>query len=229
MKKISVIAILMIVVLSACGTSVPAVAPAPTTAPAVAQATMAPTAAPTITALPTEVPAATPTTAAPTEIPAATAASAPTGAVPAIVAGQQWFGYDRQAESGHSLTVQLFIKTVTDTSFTGTMWWHYYSQPSTETKIHGDIITDITSATEQSRWALNKDFNTDKSGTWLRWTETDFLVGSGYHALDGWYYTHLRSDGQLVGIYFANAKNPNPKSDYFFLTLTTSPVPTPTP
>ena len=216
MKKISVIAILMIVVLSACGTSAPAVAPAPTIAPVVAQATMAPTAAPTITALPTEVPAAT-------------AASAPTGAVPAIVAGQQWFGYDRQAESGHSLTVQLFIKTVTDTSFTGTMWWHYYSQPSTETKIHGDIITDITSATEQNRWAFNKDFNTDKSGTWLRWTETDFLVGSGYHALGGWYYAHLRSDGQLVGIYFQNDKNPNPESDYFFLTLTTSSVPTPTP
>ena len=214
MKKFFVIAILMIVVLSACGISTPAASPTP--APVVAQATMAPTAAPTITALPTEVPAAT-------------AASAPTGAVPAIVAGQQWFGYDRQAQSGHSLTVQLFIKTVTDTSFTGTMWWHYYSQPSTETKIHGDIITDITSATEQNRWAFNKDFNTDKSGTWLRWTETDFLVGSGYNALGGWYYAHLRSDGQLVGIYFQNDKNPNPESDYFFLTLTTSSVPTPTP
>ena len=226
MKRIFVIAILMMVVLSACGTSAPAAAPASTIAPVVAQATMAPTTAP---AIPTEVPAATPTTAPPTQIPAATAASAPTGAVPAIIAGQQWFGYDRQAESGHSLTVQLFIKTVTDTSFTGTMWWHYYSQPSTETKIHGDIITDITSATEQNRWAFIKDFNTDKSGTWLRWTETDFLVGSGYQALGGWYYVHLRSDGHLVGIYFENAKNPNPEADTYDLTLTTSSVPSPTP
>jgi hypothetical protein len=230
MKKFFVIAILMIVVLSACGISAPAATP--TTAPVVAQATMAPTSAPAMAASPTEVPAPTsaPTMAAsPTEVPA-TPASAPTGSVSAITAPQQWFGYYRQAKSGHSLTIQLFIKKLTGTSFTGTMWWHFYAQSSTETKVNGDIITDIASATEQNRWALNPDFNNDKSGTWLRWTETDFLVGTGFHAIDGWYYAHLRSDGQLVGIYFENAKNPNPESDYYFLTLLTSSVPSsPTP
>ncbi len=224
MKKIFVIAILMIVVLSACGISAPA--------PVVALATTAPTTVPAVPASPTAVPA-TPTTAptvaaSPTEVPA-TPTSAPAGSVPAITAAQQWFGYDRQAQSGRSLTVQLFIKTVTDTSFTGTMWWHYYGQTSTETKVNGDIITNITSATEQSRWAFNKDFNSDQSGTWLRWTETDFLVGSGYHAIGGWYYAHLRSDGHLVGVYFENATNPNPESDSYDLTLVTSSVASPTP
>ena len=222
MKKIFVIAILMIVVLSACGTSEPTAAP--TTAPVVVQPITAPTIVSVMAASPTEVPTATPTSAptmaaSPTEVPAATPTSAPTGSVSAITAPQEWDGYYRQVERGKSLTIQLFIKTLTGTSFTGTMWWHFYGQPSTETKINGDIITDIASATEQNRWAFNKDFNSDKSGTWLRWTETDFLVGTGFNPINGWYYAHLRSDGQLEGIYFQNAENPNPESDYYFLTL----------
>ncbi|MFZ1043315.1 MAG: hypothetical protein WCA79_14690 [Anaerolineales bacterium] len=233
MKKIFVIAILMMVILSACGTSAPTAAPAPTTAPVVAQATTAPT----ITALPTEVPAATPTSAptmaaSPTEVPAVTATlaptSAPTGSV-AITAPQEWDGYYRQAKSGHSLDIQLFIKKITGTTFTGTMWWRYYAQTSTETKVQGDIITDVASATEQNRWAFNPDFNTDKSGTWLRWTETDYLVGTGYQGLNGWYYAHIRSDGQLLGIYFGNATDPNPASDLYFLTMPGTSVAAPTP
>ena len=125
--------------------------------------------------------------------------------------------------------MQLFIKKITGTAFTGTMWLGYYAQTKTETKIQGDIITDITSATEQNRWAFNKDFSNDKSGTWLRWTETDFVVGTGYHGLGGWYYAHLRSDGQLLGIYFDNATAPSPESDLYFLTLPNSSVPAPTP
>ena len=190
---------------------------------------MAPTTAPA----PTEAPAATATSAptvaaSPTEVPAATATSAPTGSV-AITAPQEWDGYYRQAQSGHSLDMQLFIKKITGTAFTGTMWLGYYAQTPTETNIQGDIITDITSATEQNRWAFNKDFNNDKSGTWLRWTETDFLVGTGYHGLNGWYYAHLRSDGQLVGIYFADDKVPSPESDLYFLTLPGTSVAAPTP
>jgi Ricin-type beta-trefoil lectin domain-like len=62
MKKILVLAIMMMVILSACGTSAPSaapapttaptVAPAPTTAPVVAQPTSAPTVAPTSTPKP---------------------------------------------------------------------------------------------------------------------------------------------------------------------------------
>jgi len=236
MKKIFVIAILMTVILSACGTSAPTAAPAPTTAPVVAQATMAPTMVPA--ASPTEVSAATSTTAptmaptaapAPTEVPGATATSAPAGSA-GITAPQEWDGYYRQAKSGHSLDMQLFIKTVTGTAFTGTMWLGYHAQSPTETKIQGDIITDVTSATEQNRWAFNKDFSNDKSGTWLRWTETDLLVGTGdYHGLGGWYYAHLRSDGQLLGIYFDNATVATPESDLYFLTMRGTSVAAPTP
>jgi hypothetical protein len=226
MKKIFVIAILMMVLLSACGISAPAVAP--TTVPVVAQPTMAPTTAPAPTEAPATATTAPTVAASPTEVPAATATSAPTSSV-AITAPQEWDGYYRQAKSGHSLNVQLFIKTLTGTSFTGTMWWQFYAQPSTETKVQGDIITDVSSATEQSRWAFNKDFNNDKSGTWLRWTETDFLVGTGYHGLGGWYYAHVRSDGQLVGIYFDTDKVTSPEPDLYFLTLPGTSVPAPTP
>jgi hypothetical protein len=226
MKNFFVIAILMIVTLSACGTSAPAAAP--TTAPVVAQATMAPTTAPAPTEVPATATTAPTVAASPTEVPAATATSAPSGSV-AITAPQEWDGNYRQAESGHSIGIQLFIKKITGSTFTGTMWWRYFAQPVTETKVQGDIITDIASATEQTRWAFNKDFNTDKSGTWLRWTETDFVVGPGYHGLNGWYYAHLRSDGQLLGIYFDNAKVSNPEPDLYFLTLPNSSVPAPTP
>jgi len=225
MKKFFVIAILMIVVLSTCGISTPAASPTP--APVVAQATMVPTTAPAPTEVPATATSAPTVAASPTEVPA-TATSAPTGSV-AVTAPQEWDGNYRQAESGHSIGIQLFIKKITGSTFTGTMWWRYFAQPVTETKVQGDIITDIASATEQTRWAFNKDFNTDKSGTWLRWTETDFVVGPGYHGLNGWYYAHLRSDGQLLGIYFDNAKVSNPEPDLYFLTLPNSSVPAPTP
>jgi len=187
----------------------PTIAPAPTEAPATA------TTAPTMAASPTEVPVAT-----------ATSASAGSGA---ITAPQEWDGYYRQAQSGHSLDMQLFIKKITGTAFTGTMWLGYYAQKPTETNIQGDIITDITSATEQNRWAFNKDFSNDKSGTWLRWTETDLIVGAGVHGLGGWYYAHLRSDGQLLGIYFDNATVASPASDLYFLTMPGTSVAAPTP
>jgi hypothetical protein len=166
--------------------------------------------------------------ASPTEVPVATATSASAGSG-AITAPQEWDGYYRQAQSGHSLDMQLFIKKITGTAFTGTMWLGYHAQVPSETKIQGDIITDITSATEQNRWTFNKDFSNDKSGTWLRWTETDLIVGAGVHGLGGWYYAHLRSDGQLLGIYFDNATAASPASDLYFLTMPGTSVAAPTP
>jgi hypothetical protein len=80
-------------------------------------------------------------------------------------------------------------------------------------RVQGDIIQDVTTATEQNRWALHPDYQSgDKSGTWLRWTETE-SIGSGrcYLTISGdWYYAHIKSNGHLIAIHFTNTTNSQP-------------------
>jgi hypothetical protein len=67
-------------------------------------------------------------------------------------------------------------------------------------------VTDFGNAEEQAKWGKHPDFQSgDRSGTWIKWTETGFVQGSGY-TLGGWYYGHIGSDGAMTGIYFLNDK-----------------------
>ena len=216
MKKIFLVAILVMSI-SACG--VPAAVPPnsapPTSAPnsaataAQGQIDMATYVAQTVQA---QQPAATlPATA--TQAPTATAVP-PTAQSASVViaAGQNWNGVVNW--QGYTYPVDLAILKVNGSSFTGAMVW---SAPicRVTTSVKGDIIQDITTATEQNRWALLPDFKSgDKSGTWLRWTQIDSIGSTRCYltSMSDWWYAHIGSDGHVTGIHFENDTATQPSS-----------------
>ena len=177
-------------------------------------------------AVDTPVPAATPVAAdtpVPTVIPAATDTPVPTTA-PAIaptviILPQQWNGIYVQSGYGN-VKISLVIEAVKGDTFSGKMIWQSIKNGrGAITKMNGMFVKDFGDTTEQSKWGFNPDFkNGDKSGTWLKWTETDMIQGSNY-TLNGWYYAHIRTDGTMVGIYFFSASASKPASDSYTLTL----------
>ena len=213
MKKLFVIAVMMMVVQFACGAPAPTAAPAPTTAPVIAQATTAPTTAPTMA------PTTAPTMAAsPTEMQATPTAQSSSVA---IAASQNWNG--KVNRQGYSYPVALAIVKVKGSSFSGVMVWSA-PQCRVTTSVKGDIIQDITSATEQNRWALHADFQSgDKSGTWLRWTQIESIGSTVCYlgSMNDWWYAHIASNGNMTGIHFENSTDANPDSSVTFdFTLT---------
>jgi hypothetical protein len=214
MKKTFVIAILTMFIL-ACG--LPALSTTqspvpPTTAPNTGGATaqpqnqMATFVAQTVEAQP---PAATQPAA--TQAPTATTAPQATQSAPiGIAVNQNWSG--TFLWNGYSNVVNLIIQKINGSSFTGAQAWSATQCRVTE-RTQGDIIQDVTTATEQNRWALHPDYQSgDKSGTWLRWTETE-SIGSGrcYLTISGdWYYAHVKSNGHLIAIHFTNSTNTQP-------------------
>ena len=189
MKKLFVIAAMMMVVQFACGAPAPTAAPAPTTVPVVAQATIAPTTAPTMAASPT----------------------AQSFSV-AIAASQNWNG--KVNWQGYTYPVALAIVKVKGSSFSGVMVWSA-PQCRVTTSVKGDIIQDITSATEQNRWALHPDFQSgDKSGTWLRWTQIESIGSTRCYltSMNDWWYAHVASNGHMTGIHFENSTDAKPNS-----------------
>jgi hypothetical protein len=220
MKKIFVVAILVMSIL-ACG--VPA-AVTPNSAPPTSAPNSAATAAQEQINMATYVaqtmqaqqPAATlPATA--TQVPAATAVP-PTAqsASVAVAPGQNWNGVVYW--QGYTYPVDLVILKVKGSSFTGAMAW---SAPICKvmTSIKGDIIQDITTATEQNRWALLPAFQSgDKSGTWLRWTQIESIGSTRCYltSMSDWWYAHIGSDGHVTGIHFENDTATQPNSSVTF-------------
>lgn len=201
MKKYLIVAFILIIVLSACGTSAPATeVVAPTSAPTAAEA-------PTATEAPL-----------PTETPAPTETAVPVTAT-AVELPQKWSGVYHD-EYGRAVLINVLIAKMEGLSFTGSMYWAPLGNfKGALSAMNGEFITDIDTATEQNRWRLHKDFkNEDKSGTWLRFTETDILDGCCL-TMGGWYYAHIRSDGTLVGIYFYNSTDSQPANATFELKL----------
>lgn len=72
--------------------------------------------------------------------------------------------------------------------------------------MNGEFITDFGDEVEQIRWSNLDDYKSeDKSGYWLKWTETEVIDGGNY-TVNGWYYAHIREDGTMVAVYFYNDK-----------------------
>jgi hypothetical protein len=218
MKKIFVISIITLIIL-ACG--VPALAPnsaPPTSAPDIAatsaqsQNQMATFVAQTVQAQP---PAPTQTPAA-TAVPPTAAQQATQSSPVAIQPNQNWNGTFLW-QDGFKYPVTFAITKVSGSSFTGAMVWSFSICKVTE-RTQGDIIQDVTSATEQSRWSLHPDFKSgDKGGTWLRWSQVE-SIGSGrcYLNITGdWYYAHVKN-GHMIGIHFANDTNTEPDRNVVF-------------
>jgi len=154
---------------------------------------------------------------APTEvIPPTQPPAQPTSGPAVTVSPGNWFGSFRWFGPLYPLTFTI-IK-VTGSTFTGTMYWHTTQCQITE-RVEGDIIQDITTATEQNRWQLHPDYQSgDRSGAWLRWTQNESIGGTRcYLTISGdWWYAHLRSDHHLFGIHFTNDTNTEPDKDATF-------------
>ena len=208
MKKMFALAILMMFIF-ACGLPSPSPTqnPAPpTTAPnavvptANTQNQMATYVAQTVVA---QQPAST-------QAPAATAVPPTTQSTSsAIAVNQNWSG--RFLWFGSVNGVNFIIQKISGSSFTGAMAWSFPICRVTE-RTQGDIIQDVTTATEQNRWALHPDFQSSKSGTWLRWSQVE-SIGSGrcYLTITGdWWYGHINSNGHLIAIHFTNSTNAEP-------------------
>lgn len=157
-----------------------------------------------------------------TLIPATAVPFTPTIQVtPFPLALSQWSGTFRWFGSVNPVT--LVIQKVNGTSFTGAMYWTFTQCRVTE-RVEGEIFQDITTATEQDRWARHPDFQDGKlDGTWLRWTQTQSIGATRcYLNIAGdWWYAHITSNEHMIGIHFTNSTNTQPDRDATFdFTLT---------
>lgn len=187
--------------------------------PPVSQPTYTPL--PTYTPFPSQVVEATATTEAPP--PSATSPiTQPSG--PAFTASQ-WSGTLVSSWYSFKVAMIMIVEKVSDTTFTGKMSWRIGNKAECTAlmAINGEIFTDISTASEQNRWAFHPDFiSGDKSGTWLRWTQIENRGSDrcGTPPVGDWWYAHIRSDGHLIGIWFFNDTDPSPDKESFLdLTL----------
>jgi len=165
---------------------------------------------PTNTLMPTDTP--TPIIETPTSVPTATATYIP---VP-----QQWNGHVSYSGGLGTQSISLLIEEIEETAFSGKMIWHSFNNFRGATlKMNGEYITDFGDAVEQQKWNQHPDYKIgDRSGTWLKWTETEIIDGRNY-TVNGWYYAHIREDRTMVAIYYFNADETVPDSEHFEFTL----------
>lgn len=115
--------------------------------------------------------------------------------------------------------ISLIVLEVDDTTFKGQMSWGGNSPALT--KMNGYFVTDFSTESEfeLARWNFHEDYEGgDRSGTWVKWTETEMIKGGNY-TMNGWYYAHIRTDGTLVGIYYFSPEATTPATDYYVLEL----------
>jgi len=113
---------------------------------------------------------------------------------------------------GARVTMALVVLKVNGDSFTGKMSWRFSSFCSALMSLKGEIIQDINSASEQSRWAQHPDYiSGDLGGLWLRWTQLENQGNPDCYVNTGdWWYAHIGSSGRMIGIRFMNTTDPNP-------------------
>jgi hypothetical protein len=133
---------------------------------------------------------------------------------------QEWKGLYNQAGYGR-VGISLVIEEIEGNSFKGRMLWmqtQWYRL--TINRMNGEYVQDFGDAFEQARWSHHPDYSdSDKSGTWLKWTETEMISGKSMFTMNGWYYAHIRTDGTLIGIYYFNATEKTPAADTYELRL----------
>ncbi len=159
----------------------------------------------------------TPTASVPTDTPAP--ATTPTITPTLVILPQQWNGTYKQA-GFDSTPISVLLEKLNGLTFTGRMvWTGGTNYRGAITAIEGEYVTDFGDAEEQAKWNKHPDYASgDRSGTWLKWTETKFVAGGGY-TLGGWYYGHIGSDGAMVGIYFLNDQLSSLANDLWKLKL----------
>jgi hypothetical protein len=123
-----------------------------------------------------------------------------------IVLPQQWNGtYTYTSSIGAKQNITLLIEKINGSAFSGKMIWQSFSKyKGAILKMNGEFVTDFGDQVEQAKWNNLADYNSgDKSGYWLKWTETEVIDGANY-TVNGWYYAHIRESGTMVAVYFFN-------------------------
>ena len=118
----------------------------------------------------------------------------------------------------------FLIEKVDGSTFTGKMIWQSFLRyRGAILRMNGEFVTDFGDETEQTKWNNLEDYRTGETGgTWLKWTETEYIDGHEHMTLNGWYYGHIRDDGKtLVVVYFFNATETVADSGKFFFQLVT--------
>ena len=117
---------------------------------------------------------------------------------------EQWNGVYSYV-TGQKQNITLYIEKVNGLTFTGKMIWQSFgSARGAILRAVGEFVTDFGDSIEQTKWNNLDDYrNGDRSGAWLKWTETEIIDGGNY-TVNGWYYAHIRKDGTMVAVYFYN-------------------------
>jgi hypothetical protein len=172
----------------------------------------------TETQVPTETPTFIPTALAKTST--AALATTPLATPEEILVPQQWNGWLSYGSAG-TQNLSFIIDKAEGSTFSGKMVWQPFGKRAKGAilKMHGEFITDFGDSWEQKKWAYHEDYkNGDRSGTWLKWTETEIIEGA-YYTVNGWYYAHIREDGTMMAIYFYSADATIPSNVTFMFTL----------
>jgi hypothetical protein len=130
---------------------------------------------------------------------------------------QQWNG-TYTYPTGSRQNISLLIEESDGAAFTGKMVWQSFrSFKGAILRMNGQFVYEFGDEFEQTRWNNLEDYRSgDRTGTWLKWTETEIIDGSNY-TVNGWYYAHIRDDGIMVAVYFFNDTELVPDAGTFVL------------
>ena len=134
-------------------------------------------------------------------VPAPTAVP-PTSTATPFPFPEEWKGtFTYVGSEGFSMIV--YIDDVTGTTFTGRTAYPSFGDTY---EMEGYFVDDFGDEAQQIKWSHFENFKSgDKSGPWLKFTETKVLVDrSGSTSLRHPFYAHIREDGVMIGFCFEN-------------------------
>lgn len=148
---------------------------------------------------------------------ATTAPTTPPASPTTVAAGKKWAGQANQYNYG-KYQMNLAIASVQGSNFAGTLNWPSFN--NTTTKMSGAIVTNFGDATEKQRWHYVPGYDKGAAGTYVKFTETDYVQGSGVELHDV-YYALIQPDGAFQGVWFKPDET-QPSGDYLIKPQTAS-------
>lgn len=103
------------------------------------------------------------------------------------------------------------IEQIRGNEFSGKLHWP--SLRNSITQVEGEFVEDFGDILQQSKWSYIEDFDIDKNGIWMMFTETQILQGSNIET-SNLYLARLRDDGTMEGVYFSNNQRSQPGGDF---------------
>lgn len=132
----------------------------------------------------------------------------PSSTLKYIAAGAKWSGQENQQSPANTFQALLTVSTLQGTSFSGAV--EYPDLGDTITKIGGSIATGFSDASELQYWRYVPGFDKGTVGTYIKFTETDFVQGGGGVELNDVYYAVIQPNGTMQGVWFRpNETQPN--------------------